>query len=196
MSINDNNNLDDSLENNVGNVNVSNAGSRSKRRLPPSINVSVNDDDSSGDGLASGTSNKNDVREKRENMLKYKLKSRTQLGSKGAIEIMNYIENDSEKGKKKKIIKKREKLTINNYETIMTERYKMEELKKMCMQYKITRVGNKDDIMRRLYNYCKDSIEPLKIQKVFRGHLVRKLHKLQGPAFISRKICTNEDEIK
>jgi len=67
-------------------------------------------------------------------------------------------------------------------------------LKKLCGKYKVSKAGNKDELTRRLYEYCENSINPLKIQKVFRGHLYRRLHKIQGPALMDRKICTNDSD--
>lgn len=182
--------------NSINNVNITQHVSRSKRRLPPSINVDEDDEDVKYGGCESsginGEDKKSDMREKRENMLKSKLKLRNRSGAKNDIIMID--DEDSGKCKKNKKVKKPEKLTINNYETMLTSRYKMEELKKVCMQYKVSRMGNKDDIIRRLYEYCKNSIEPLKIQKVFRGFLVRKLYKLKGPALKSRKMCTNDED--
>ena len=68
----------------------------------------------------------------------------------------------------------------------------LEELKKLCTRYKIAKGGNKEELTKRLYEYCKNSIGPMKIQKVFRGFLVRRLHTLQGPAFRNRSICNND----
>jgi hypothetical protein len=62
----------------------------------------------------------------------------------------------------------------------------------LCAKYKISKCGNKEELIKRLYEYCKNSAGPLKIQKAFRGFLNRKLHKLQGPALMNRKICTND----
>jgi hypothetical protein len=75
-----------------------------------------------------------------------------------------------------------------------TEKYKMDELRKLCSQYKVSRAGNKEEIIKRLYDYCKNSIVPLKIQKVVRGFFHRKLIRLRGPAFKKRNICTNETD--
>jgi hypothetical protein len=86
------------------------------------------------------------------------------------------------------------KLTIYTYEQLKTEKYKMDELRKLCSQYKVSRAGNKEEITKRLYDYCKNSIMPLKIQKVVRGFFHRKLIKLRGPAFKKRNICTNETD--
>ena len=197
--VNSNENNSANIANNGNNANVTNIaqnGSKSKRRLPPSINV--DDDEDEDGGVNGGEDKKNDMREKRENKLKSKLKIRTKSVGGNSVILINDDDDDddedNEKGKKKKIVKKIEKLSINNYEAMLTSKYKMVELKKLCMQYKVSRMGNKDDITRRLYDYCKNSIQPLKIQKVFRGFLVRKLHRLQGPAFRSRKTCTNDDD--
>ena len=183
-------------KNNENSTNTTKIVLKSKRRLPPSINVNndeVDEGSGNGEGVAKEEDKKSDMREKRENMLKSKLKSRTRSTAKNDVGVDDE-DNDMCVGNKKKLAKKREKLSITNYETILTTRYKMEELKKLCMQYKVSRMGNKDDITRRLYDYCKNSIQPLNIQRVFRGFLVRKLHRLQGPAFKARKICTNDDD--
>jgi hypothetical protein len=95
-------------------------------------------------------------------------------------------------GKVTKVVKKREELSINNYSTLLVVKYKIDELKKLCTKYKISKSGNKEELIKRLYEYCKNSAGPLKIQKAFRGFLNRKLHKLQGPALMNRKICTND----
>jgi hypothetical protein len=97
-------------------------------------------------------------------------------------------------GKAAKIVKKREELSINNYDTLLVVKYKIDELKKLCTKYKISKCGNKEELIKRLYEYCKNSAGPLKIQKVFRGFLNRRLHKLQGPALMNRKICTNDTD--
>jgi hypothetical protein len=120
--------------------------------------------------------------EKREKVIKSNSKSNIKLNNK------------SEERDKVKVLKKKEELTLSNYNTLLVVKYKMDELKKLCTKYKISKGGNKDDLTKRLYEYCKNSIAPLKIQKVFRGFLNRKLHKLQGPALKNRKICTNDTD--
>jgi hypothetical protein len=91
-----------------------------------------------------------------------------------------------------KIVKKPEEFSMNNYSTLLVSKYKMDELKKICTKYKIPKSGNKEDLTKRIYDYCKNSIGPLKIQKVFRGFLQRRLHKIQGPALKNRIICNND----
>ena len=139
--------------------------------------------------------------EKREKGIKSNSKLNIKIDEKydGEQEILD----DNERNKVKlvksvktvkaaKIVKKREELSINNYSTLLVVKYKIDELKKLCTKYKISKGGNKDELTKRLYDYCKNSAGPLKIQKVFRGFLNRKLHKLQGPALMNRKICTND----
>ena len=130
--------------------------------------------------------------EKREKGLKTNSKLNIKINTK--MEISNNKCEDRGKVNKVKVEKKREELTINNYDSLLLVKYKMDELKKLCTKYKISKGGNKDDLTKRLYEYCKNSVGPLKIQKVFRGFLHRKLHRLQGPALIDRKICTNDTD--
>jgi hypothetical protein len=100
--------------------------------------------------------------------------------------------NAKDKDKDKENVKEKEKLSINNFESMFSYKYNMIELKKICLQYKLSRIGNKEVIMLRIYDFFKNSIYPLKIQRVFRGYLQRKLNKLRGPALHKRNICTND----
>jgi hypothetical protein len=151
---------------------------------------------------------KESLRNKRDRDNKLKIKSKTI--TKSSLKNVNNKHNDAEtngniyderehstKNKNTTSIiapPVKKKLTIYTYEQLKTEKYKMDELRKLCMQYKVSRAGNKDEITKRLYDYCKSSIVPLKIQKVVRGFLHRKLIKLRGPAFKKRNICTNETD--
>jgi hypothetical protein len=136
--------------------------------------------------------------EKREKVIKSNSKLNIKLDANydGEQEILDDNERNKVKSVKTakvaKIVKKREELSMNNYSTLLVVKYKIDELKKLCTKYKISKGGNKDELTKRLYDYCKNSAGPLKIQKVFRGFLNRKLHKLQGPALMNRKICTND----
>ena len=130
--------------------------------------------------------------EKREKMLKSNSKLNTRVNSKSEKECSKCEERDNLKTEK--VVKKQEELSIYNYNTLLVVKYKMDELKKLCTKYKISKGGNKDDLTKRIYEYCKNSVGPLRIQKVFRGFLCRKLHRLQGPALGDRKICTNDTD--
>ena len=139
--------------------------------------------------------------EKREKGIKSNSKLNIKIDEKydGEQEILDDNERNKVKSvkslktaKSAKTVKKREELSMNNYSTLLVVKYKIDELKKLCTKYKISKGGNKEELIKRLYEYCKNSAGPLKIQKVFRGFLNRKLHKLQGPALMNRKICTND----
>jgi hypothetical protein len=138
---------------------------------------------------------KQDAREKiRKSISKTKTKPKSNKKDEG---IIDKIENNEEKRvdcDDMNVNKKKEELSIKNYKTLLNVKYKMDELKKLCSKYKISKAGNKDELTRRLYEYCNNSIHPLKIQKVFRGHLYRRLHKIQGPALMNRNICTNDSD--
>jgi hypothetical protein len=169
-----------------------------KRRLPPSIVVISSDDEQEENNVANNT--KVNLRNKRNNAIDKKLKLKT--GSNSSLKKLKNANNidDERECLTKNIVAPpppppaKKKLTIYTYEQLKTEKYKMDELRKLCMQYKVSRAGNKEDITKRLYDYCKSSIVPLKIQKVVRGFLHRKLIRLHGPAFKKRNICTNETD--
>jgi hypothetical protein len=135
---------------------------------------------------------KNEKNENREKLIKSNSKLNTRLNSSSEKESTKFEERNNVK--KGKAVKKCEELSIHNYGTLLVVKYKMDELKKLCTRYKISKGGNKDDLTKRIYEYCKNSVGPLKIQKVFRGFLCRKLHKMQGPALMDRKICTNDTD--
>ena len=164
-------------------------------------------------GIVAGVTNIEDKKiekyEKREKGLKSNSKLNIKIDGKydEETEILDDSERDKvnavnavkgvkgiKAGKAAKIVKKREELSINNYDTLLVVKYKIDELKKLCTKYKISKCGNKEELIKRLYEYCKNSAGPLKIQKVFRGFLNRRLHKLQGPALMNRKICTNDTD--
>lgn len=136
------------------------------------------------------TSKKVEKQDKREKVRKSKNKS----SSKNNDDKKESIDDSRNDDDKEIIKKKREELSIKTYKTLLSVKYKMDELKKFCSVYKISKAGNKDELTKRLYDYCERSIFPLKIQKVFRGHMYRKLHILQGPALKNRKLCTNDSD--
>lgn len=196
---------------------IGSSGSRPRRVLPSSILVLSSDDETSQENNANNI--KESLRNKRDKDNKIKLKPKTGLKivaklSSKKLKSINNKQNDTEMDCN--IDDKREystkniatnatnptiiappvikKLTIYTYEQLKTEKYKMDELRKLCSQYKVSRAGNKEEIIKRLYDYCKNSIVPLKIQKVVRGFFHRKLIRLRGPAFKKRNICTNETD--
>lgn len=165
-----------------------------KRKLPSSIVIVSSDDDM--DDIANSINIKTDLKNKRVTDKKFKLKriSNSKKINNGLHDSVSGVINIDDVRDDNVIVPVKKKLSIYTYEQLLTEKYKMDELRKLCMQYKVSRAGNKDDIIKRLYDFCKNSIIPLKIQKVVRGFLHRKLIKLRGPAFQKRNICTNETD--
>lgn len=165
------------------------------------VSVSVILQNEGATAMGSTEDKKEEKHEKREKGLKSNSKLNIKLNEMcdEESEILDDNQRDKVKGVKglktgkvANVVKKREELSINNYSTLLVVKYKIDELKKLCTKYKISKGGNKEELIKRLYEYCKNSAGPLKIQKVFRGFLNRKLRKLQGPALMNRKICTND----
>jgi hypothetical protein len=158
------------------------------------IIVSGNFQNEVGLGAGLAGDKKNEKNEKREKGINSNSKMNINVDEKCEERDKVNMTRSTKTTKITKVTKKREELSINNYDTLLVVKYKIDELKKLCAVYKLSRGGNKDELTKRLYEYCKNSIGPLKIQKVFRGFLNRKLHKLQGPALMNRKICTNDTD--
>jgi len=84
--------------------------------------------------------------------------------------------------------------TIKNYDEITKYNYNISQLKMIAKKYKLKITGNKNQLITRIYSFLYFSSFIIKIQKIFRGLIVRKYKKLHGPAAINRKICTNTDD--
>jgi len=84
--------------------------------------------------------------------------------------------------------------TINNYKSILNYNYSLTQLKSILKYFKLKISGNKTELLTRLYSHLHFSSQIVKIQKIFRGVLVRTYFKLHGPAAFNRKLCTNSDD--
>ena len=82
--------------------------------------------------------------------------------------------------------------TLNNYDILTKNNYSVQQLKTIAKKYKLKLSGNKPELLNRIYIYLKLSCFAVKIQKIIRGNLRRKYNNLHGPAFIKRKLCTND----
>jgi len=115
-------------------------------------------------------------------------------------EYINCIYTNCEK--KMPIIKKHSKIlnqdisisTIKNYNDIISYNYNLSQLKNIAKNYKLKISGNKSQLINRIYSYLYFSSYIIKIQKVFRGNIVKKYKALHGPASLNRKLCTNLDD--
>ena len=102
--------------------------------------------------------------------------------------------NILKKSKKNKI--KMEDFEIplySDYQDVVKVNYNVSQLKIICRHYKQKVSGNKSQLVFLVYNYLKYSYFSTKIQRIFRGHLVRYSKKLRGPGIV-RKRCVNETD--
>ena len=74
---------------------------------------------------------------------------------------------------------------------ILHYKYSVHELKIIAKQFALVTSGNKTQLEKRIYFYLFMSKHAVKIQKVFRGVLLRISITGHGPALKKRSICTN-----
>lgn len=84
--------------------------------------------------------------------------------------------------------------TIKNYDIIANCNYNQTQLKTIAKTYKLKISGNKSELVSRIYAFLYLSSYIIKIQKIFRGRIVKKYKALHGPAAIKRNICTNNTD--
>ena len=76
----------------------------------------------------------------------------------------------------------------NEYENILIYNYNISQLKSICRFYKQKIGGNKNQLMKRIYNYLKYSMYSTKIQSIIRGKIVRILCKLKNIKYVNKAI--------
>jgi hypothetical protein len=84
--------------------------------------------------------------------------------------------------------------TIKTYNEITKYNYSLPQLKIIAKEYKLKVGGNKPELVSRIFAHLYFSSYIIKIQKVFRGFLVKKYKAYHGPAVFNRKLCTNADD--
>lgn len=72
--------------------------------------------------------------------------------------------------------------------------YKVPELKKIAKYHNIFVTGTKTLLIERITALFNKTRHCIKIQKCFRGSIVRYSMKLRGPAFKNRKLCVNDTD--
>lgn len=111
--------------------------------------------------------------------------------------LKKYVYDDiPSKGKKRKKKVNMEEFEIpsfKEFDRIITTNYNVTQLKSICRYYKQRVSGNKPELIKLLWNYLKYSNYALKIQKNFRGYMVRINNNLRGPGIIIDK-CINETD--
>ena len=84
--------------------------------------------------------------------------------------------------------------TIKNYDDLTKYNYNITQLKIIAKHYKLKISGNKPQLISRIFSYLYFSSYSIKIQKIFRGMLVKKYKLVHGPAAINRKLCNNAED--
>lgn len=80
------------------------------------------------------------------------------------------------------------------YDNILAFNYNVSQLKKMCKYYNQKVSGNKNELMKRLYNYLRYSSYAIKIQSIYRMHLTQRYIKAHGPSLLNKSKCVNETD--
>lgn len=83
---------------------------------------------------------------------------------------------------------------ISNYREITKYNYNTQQLKSFAKYHKLKISGNKKELLSRIYIHLYLSNYATKIQKIFRGNIIRKYINLHGPAYKERKLCTNNTD--
>ena len=78
--------------------------------------------------------------------------------------------------------------------SIVLKNFKIPELKIIARENKLHVSGSKPQLIERIHTHFTECIHSQHIQKIFRGHIVRKLFKIKGEAFKNKKLCVNETD--
>ena len=83
---------------------------------------------------------------------------------------------------------------IKNYKDLNMYNYNISTLKSSAKYHKLKISGSKNELIKRLFSFLYLSSHIIKIQRLFRTFLLKKIIKYYGPAFINRKLCTNNTD--
>lgn len=72
--------------------------------------------------------------------------------------------------------------------------YNLKDLVKITKHYNLKQSGSKFEKIKRIVCFLFTSKYALLIQKIMRGHLIRKYIRAKGPALFNRSICNNETD--
>ena len=104
--------------------------------------------------------------------------------------------NKMDKNSKNKVIKDAQQYvpSISEFQLLLQNNYNLTHLKYLTKQYKLKLTGTKQQLTARIYSFLFLSFNAVKIQKIFRGHIRRKINNGRGPAAKNRRLCTNDTD--
>ena len=110
--------------------------------------------------------------------------------------LENVLSKNTKKTRKTKAADDFKIVTCEEYfkNHIQLKSYKLPELKMIVKHYKLPLTGNKSLLIERIETHFKKMKYSIKIQKLFRGFIVRLSFQTRGPAFKDRKICVNDTD--
>jgi hypothetical protein len=83
---------------------------------------------------------------------------------------------------------------IYSYSVLNTQKFNVKELKIILKKYKLKISGNKNELIKRAYNFLHQSFYAIKIQKNVRKKIVLNFFKYLGPSSRNIKFCINETD--
>lgn len=84
--------------------------------------------------------------------------------------------------------------TVYFKDTVDLRKYRVDELKKLAKYHRLHITGNKPTLIGRIEKYFQQTVCVIRIQRVARGHAVRRAFRLRGPALHRRDMCTNDTD--
>lgn len=113
-----------------------------------------------------------------------------------SINPLSQKKTKSKKGNKKPKMKEDDFyiLTYAEHPKLLEYNYNVSQLKRLCKNYGLKISGNKNQLFKRVYDFLRQSVSSLQIQRIIRGYLLRKYLRMLGPALFpsQRSKCVNE----
>lgn len=83
---------------------------------------------------------------------------------------------------------------ISEYKEFRTKKYTVTNLKFFCKYFRLKVTGTKNELVDRIYEFLLHSFYSIKIQTIYRKHIVKQFFKLAGPGFTKRENCKNDTD--
>ena len=84
--------------------------------------------------------------------------------------------------------------SYHEWNCLIVRNYNVSQLKDMARYYKQKVSGNKKELVKRIYNHLKFSFYAIKVQKTWRGFMIKNYNNLHGPGVFKRTKCINNSD--